>query len=81
MFQRNVLQAEYKNNNQNKIMPKREYNAIIAQNLFDKFSSTLITFLSKFSPCFEKKMNTAMVEALVTSLGTKSSNFSCCLIY
>ena len=36
MFQRNVVQAEYKNNNQNKIMPKTEYNAIIAQNLFEK---------------------------------------------
>ena len=51
---------------------KREYNTINIKNLFDDCSSILISFLSKFSPSFDKRLTAAMTNSfthLQLSLG------------
>ena len=55
-----------------KMMTKRktEYYTIKTESLFDECSSTLITFLSKLSPSFDKTLNAAVIGAIVTSVLT-----------
>ena len=51
---------------------KRESNTINIKNLFDDCSSILISFLSKFSPSFDKRLTAAMTNSfthLQLSLG------------
>ena len=51
---------------------KTEYNTINTGNLFDECSNTLITFLSKLSPSFDKSLIAAMIGAIVRSILTNS---------
>ena len=57
-----------------KKMTKRkiEYNTINTENLFDECSNTLINFLSKLSPSFDKSLTAAMIGAIVRSILTNS---------
>lgn len=51
---------------------KTEYNTINTENNFDKYSSTLISFLSKLFSSFDKSLFAAMAGAIVTSALTNS---------
>ena len=50
---------------------KEEYHVIDGDNLFDECSDTLMSFLSKLSPNFEKTLPAVMIGNIITSVMTK----------